>query len=264
MIFPEMATIGILHPGEMGGAVGASLVDRGHEVLWVGEGRSEQTRRRAAQAGLSPAGGLPELTARCEFIVSVCPPDVAVEIASQLRGFGGVIVDANAIAPETSLRIFDIVGDQYVDGSIIGPPPHDAGTTRLYLSGPRAQEVAALFAGARLEARVLDELSRTTASALKMTYAAWTKGSAALLIATAEAAEALGVARALEAEWALSAPELADRLSSARRSATTKGWRWEGEMREIARTFDAAGQPDGFHEASAAVFGRIPRPLTGD
>lgn len=250
----EQTTIGILHPGEMGAAVGRSLVDGGHEVVWVGEGRSEQTRRRAAEAGLRPAGGLSDLKARCRFIFSICPPHAAVEVARELHDFSGVVVDANAIAPETSLRISDAFGDRYVDGSIIGPPPYEFGTTRLYLSGPRADEVASLFSGARAEARVLDQTSLTAASALKMSFAAWTKGSAALLIATSKVAQALGIAEALEAEWAASLPELAERLRSASRSAAAKGWRWEGEMHEIAKTFEAVGMPNGFHEASAAVF----------
>lgn len=249
-----MARIGILHPGEMGAAVGRSLVDAGHEVVWVGEGRSEQTRRRAIEAGFTPAGGLSDLKARCQFIFSICPPHAAVEIARELHDFSGIFIDANAIAPETSLRIFDAIGDHYVDGSIIGPPPYEFGTTRLYLSGPHAGEVAPLFSGARTEARVLDQTSLTAASALKMSFAAWTKGSAALLIATSEVAEALGVAEALEAEWAALLPELAGRLRSASRSASAKGWRWEGEMHEIAKTFEAVGLPNGFHEASAAVF----------
>jgi 3-hydroxyisobutyrate dehydrogenase-like beta-hydroxyacid dehydrogenase len=257
-----MATIGILHPGEMGSAVGRSLLDGGHQVVWTGEGRSEQTRRRADEAGFVDAGGLPDLEARCEFIFSICPPHAAVEVAGELHDFGGIFLDANAIAPETSLRIFEAVGDHYVDGSIIGPPPRESGTTRLYLSGPRADEVAALFTGTRIEARVLDRTSRTAASAIKMTFAAWTKGSAALLIAVSEVADALGVAEALEAEWLLSQPGLADRLRSALRSASTKGWRWEGEMREIAKTFESAGLPPGFHDAAAEVFADDARSTT--
>ena len=148
---------------------------------------------------------------------------------------------------------------RYVDGSIIGPPPVAAGTTRLYLAGLFAQEAAAIFAGARIEPQVLDG-DPTAASAIKMTYAAWTKGTAALLLAAADAAASLGVAEPLAREWALSQPGLEQQLAAARRSAQTKGWRWEGEMRQIASTFSAAEQPAGFHEAAAVVFGRSPRP----
>ena len=89
-----------------------------------------------------------------------------------------------------------------------------------------------------------------------MAYAAWTKGTAAMLLAADETARAEGVEEALHAEWARSQPELAGRLEQARRNATTKGWRWIAEMEEIAATFDAAGQPDGFHRAAAEVYRR--------
>jgi hypothetical protein len=95
-----------------------------------------------------------------------------------------------------------------------------------------------------------------TASALKMCFAAWTKGSAALLLAAAAAAEALGVEDALHDEWAQSIPELPARLERARRSADAKGWRWVGEMREIEATLRAVGLPGGFHAAAAEVFDR--------
>jgi hypothetical protein len=199
------------------------------------------------------------LVDRCELILSVCPPDAALEVARSVHGFAGLFVDANAIAPGTSLRARELVGCDYVDGGIIGPPPTTPGTTRLYLSGARAGKVAELFAGARIDARVLGGPDSTAASTLKMAYAAWTKGSAALLLAIDRAARANRVSDALAQEWALSQPQLPDQLAAAELSATQKGWRWEGEMREIAATFLGAGQPGGFHEAAAEVYRRTPR-----
>jgi 3-hydroxyisobutyrate dehydrogenase-like beta-hydroxyacid dehydrogenase len=149
-------------------------------------------------------------------------------------------------------------GGVYVDGGIIGPAPHERGTTRLYLSGERAGAVARLFLDARLEPVVV-EGGRFAASATKMAYAAWTKVSAALLLSAYEVAERLDVDDVLRAEWAISQPELAERLESSRRSATAKGWRWEAEMREIAATFGEAGLPSGFGESAADVFAGFPR-----
>ena len=106
---------------------------------------------------------------------------------------------------------------------------------------------------------MLDASDSTAASALKMVYAAWTKGSAALLLAIDRAARTEGVADALSEEWALSQPDLAERLAASRDGAARKGWRWEGEMRQIAATLLNAGQPGGFHEAAAEVFRRTPR-----
>jgi hypothetical protein len=142
---------------------------------------------------------------------------------------------------------------RYVDGGIVGPPPHRAGTTRLYLSGAGAADVAALLDGTPLEAIDLGP-DPTAASAIKMAYAAWTKGSAALLLATRELAERLGIGDALAAENARSQPGLDARWESARASALAKGWRWIGEMEEIARAFADAGLPPGFHQAAADVY----------
>jgi 3-hydroxyisobutyrate dehydrogenase-like beta-hydroxyacid dehydrogenase len=256
------ATVGLLHPGEMGTALGAVLRGQGHRVVWTSEGRSAATRDRAEAGGLEDVGSVEKLARRSDVIVSVCPPHAAREVAESVAGFEGVFVDANAIAPATALEVAGVVAAgsaDCVDGGIIGPPPRAAGTTRLYLSGQAAPAVAALFAGSDVDARVVSD-DVGTASALKMTYAAWTKGTAALLLAIRELARIEGVESALLEEWRLSLPDLPDRLERAVRSAQAKGWRWVGEMDEIASTFAAAGLPDGFHQAAAEVFGAFPAP----
>jgi 3-hydroxyisobutyrate dehydrogenase-like beta-hydroxyacid dehydrogenase len=249
-------TIGLLHPGAMGSAVGGLLVGAGHEVLWASDGRSEASAARAHAAGLHDAGAAAELAARSDLVLSICPPHGAVETARSVRGFTGVYVDANAISPATAAEIRAIVEDagaRYVDAGIIGPPPASEPTTRLYLSGPEAPTVAAAFAGTALQSPVLDA-DPTAASALKMAYAGWTKGSAALLLTVRAAARAHGVEEALIAEWEQSIPALPDRSRQAARAADEKGWRWVAEMQEIAATMTAAGLPPGFHEAAAEVF----------
>jgi 3-hydroxyisobutyrate dehydrogenase-like beta-hydroxyacid dehydrogenase len=239
----------VLHPGEMGAAVGAVLRERGHRVVWASEGRSEATRARAEEAGLEDVGAV-EAVAECEFVLSICPPHAALDVAGQLESFGGLYVDANAVSPRTAASVGESV-DRFVDGGLVGSPPREAGTTRLYLSGGEAPMVAELFAGSALEARVV-----SNASAVKMAYAAWTKGSAALLLAVRDLARAEGIEETLLEEWALSIPELPERSERAARSAEKKGWRWVGEMEEIAATFEAAGLPGGFHHAAAEVFRR--------
>lgn len=247
-----MATIGLLHPGEMGAAVGAALVGAGHDVLWASAGRSADTARRAGRAGLTDAGDVGGVLARAEVVFSIVPPHGAQDVAAVARDYAGVWVDANAIAPVTAAAIAAVV-PRYVDGGIVGPPPDRPGTTRLYLSGTGAADVAALLEGTTVEAIDLGP-DPTAASALKMAYAAWTKGSAALLLASRELGERLGVSDALLAEQARSIPGLDERWTAARASAQAKGWRWVGEMEEIARTFADAGLPSGFHEAAADVY----------
>ena len=243
-------TVGLLHPGEMGATIGAALRSRGHDVAWASDGRSDATRRRAEAAGLRDVGTVAALARGCETIVSVCPPHAALDIARSVGETGGVYVDANAISPATARAVAAAVG-RCVDGGIVGGPPDP----RLFLSGGEAPPVAALFEGSTVQPRVLAG-GVGAASALKMTYAAWTKGTSAMLLAIRDVARAEGVEEPLLAEWAESVPGLAERWERARRSADAKGWRWVGEMEEIAATFEAAGAPRGFHEAAAEVYGR--------
>jgi 3-hydroxyisobutyrate dehydrogenase-like beta-hydroxyacid dehydrogenase len=251
--------VGLLHPGEMGAAVGAQLAAGGrHDVLWASEGRSEATARRAAGAGLVDAGTVAEIVRRTDVVLSICPPHAALDMAARADGFNGIYVDANAVSPPTAREVGARVAT-FVDGGIIGPPPQAPGDTRLYLSGERAGVVADLFANVPSVAAIVLDGPPGTASALKMAYASWTKGTEALLLAARASARAEGVEEALLHEWETSIPGLADRSASAGRSAVTKGWRWVAEMEEIAATFAAAGLPSGFHEAAAEIFRRSPR-----
>jgi 3-hydroxyisobutyrate dehydrogenase-like beta-hydroxyacid dehydrogenase len=269
-------TVGLLHPGEMGAAVGQCLADAGHRVLWVPEGRSAATSARAEAAGLV-ACGLAEMMRRCDLIMSVAPPHAALDIARQVTGFGGMYLDANAISPATAREVAGIVeagGASYVDGGIIGTPPVAPGFIRLYLSGPRAGEVRALFDGSPVDARMVDHRTGSgagtlgegatgvvgvvgSASAVKMAYASWTKGSAALLLAARALARAEGVEETLLAEWGISQPGRDERSAGAAGSAAAKGWRWIAEMEEIAAAMGAVGLPAGFHQAAAEVYRRF-------
>ena len=252
-----VVTIGVLHPGEMGAAVGAALRAAGQTVVWASPGRSAATAKRAEEADLEAAGGLEELARRSDVVFALCPPHAAVAVARVFPRFAGIYVDANAVSPATARTIAGLV-DRCVDGGIVGPPPRRPGTTRLYLSGADAPFVADLFAGTIVDARVVSE-NLGAASALKMAFAAWTKGTSALLLAVRAVARAEGVEETLLEEWQLSLPHLPEQSIAAARSALGKGWRWVGEMDEIAGTFSAAGLPDGFHRAAAEIYRRSPR-----
>jgi 3-hydroxyisobutyrate dehydrogenase-like beta-hydroxyacid dehydrogenase len=251
----SMPALAVLHPGAMGAAVAACLVGRGYQVGWLRAGRSDATERRAAEAGLTPFDDVAELLAHADVVFSICPPHGALDVARELAGFTGIVVDANAVSPDTAMLVGDVVtagGARYVDGGIIGPPPLTAGTTRLYLAGDDG-EVANLFAGSALDAVRLAG-AVPAASALKMTYAAWTKTTAALLVSIRNTAAAYGVERDLATEWAISQPHLEDAWLRAREQTQEKGWRWAHELAEVGRTFAAVGQPDGFGAAASEVF----------
>ena len=254
-------SIALLHPGQMGAAIGAALVEAGQPVHWASAGRTQETRARASAARLVDDGDVVTLLGHSDLVLSVCPPHAALGVASQVAAAAKdkrdwIYLDANAVAPATACRVARVVEDagaRYVDGGIIGPPPEAPGATRLYLSGPGATEAREALGTPRLEIRVVNE-QPCSASALKLSYAAWTKGSAALLLAARAAAAKAGVDDSLLTEWHISQPGLEDRWGNARRSALEKGWRWSGEMREIASMLEELGLPSGFHAAAAEVF----------
>ncbi len=246
-------TVGLLHPGRMGAAVGRQLTEAGTRVVWCPEGRSPGTARRADEAGLERVRDLAELVEESDVIVSLCPPAAAEEVAASVAGFGGLFVEANAISPA---RTRDIAGrfGAALDGCVIGPPPSAGTGARLYLSGDRAAEVAALFGGTAVEALVVDGgIGR--ASALKMAYGSYNKALSALAAVSHALADAHGVGDELLAEARRSGlGPLADPGSLP--GAAARGWRWAPEMEEAAATYRAAGLPDDLALAAAAVFTR--------
>lgn len=256
-------TVGLLHPGEMGSAIGELLQGAGARVLWASEGRSQATRARAEAAGLTDVRTLGALADESEILLSVCPPHAALDLARQVaaRRFAGMYLDANAVSPDTARAVGNTVeaaGARFVDGGIVGPPPKTPGTTRLYLSGKESDRIAALFQTGFLETIVLDG-PPGAASALKVAYAAYSKGTAALLLAIRALAIREGVDDALQREWARSLPDLAARTDAALRGSVRKAWRFVGEMEQNAATFAEDGIPDGFSRAAAEIYRRLAR-----
>jgi 3-hydroxyisobutyrate dehydrogenase-like beta-hydroxyacid dehydrogenase len=250
-------TVGLVHPGRMGAAVGRELARAGARVVWCPDGRSGATARRAGEAGLEPVRDLPELTAASDVVISLCPPAAARDVARAVRsaGFAGLFVEANAVSPAET-RAMASLFDAALDGCVIGPPPSRQTGARLYLSGEpqRVAEVAALFSGTAVEAVPIDgEVGR--ASALKMAFGSYNKASAALAAVSHALADAHGVGGELMAEArrpAVSQLARPERLPG----AAARAWRWAPEMREAAATLRDAGLPDDLALAAAAVFER--------
>ncbi len=253
--------VGILHPGEMGISVAASAQNSGHTVFWASQGRSPQTHERAQRHALVDMHSLEALCRTCSIIISVCPPHAAEEVAQQVlaHSFKGLYVDVNAISPQRAVRIGEAMagrGVAFVDGGIIGGPAWKANTTWLYLSGSETQRVANCFSAGPLQAEIIgDRVGK--ASALKMCYGAYTKGTIALLCAILGAAEVLGVREALERQWSRDDSNFAEQAEQRIRRAAAKAWRFVGEMEEVAATFAEAGMPGGFHRAAADIYRRL-------
>ena len=185
-----------------------------------------------------------------------------MEVAREVAAAGNRCryLDANAVSPETINQISALFGpDRVVDGSIIGPPGWQRGDTVLWLSGHDAAPVASLFDGSPFIARVLGtELG--AASALKVCFALQSKAMPAIWLEIAEAARAFGVEDALRDELARDGVDLDTTVAAITRRATTKGWRWAGEMEQAGDAVAALGLPDGFSRAAAQLYRALGRP----
>lgn len=256
-----MTKIGILHPGEMGVSIAASAINSGHQVCWVSEGRSDKTRLRAEKYNLIEVESLSQLCQTSEIIFSVCPPHSAEDVAKSVieHGFKRYYLDANAISPQRAVKIGQMMesnGIYFIDGGIIGGPAWKPKETYLYLSGKDAEVIAGCFSNGELETKIIgEEIGK--ASALKMCYAAYSKGTTALLAAILATAESLGIRNELYQQWDMDDSNFSEQTSRRTTRVTAKAWRFEGEMHEIASTFQETGLPSGFHEAAAEIYHRL-------
>jgi 3-hydroxyisobutyrate dehydrogenase-like beta-hydroxyacid dehydrogenase len=242
-----MPTVGIVSPGAMGSAVGNALLRGGARVVATVAERSERTARLARRADLELLPRLADVVEQADVVLSIVPPGQAEAIAAGLTD-ASLLADLNAVAPATARRI-----SSEIDGSISGPPPWKAGTTRLYLSGARAAEVAALpFQGIDV---VVVGSEVGAASAVKMSTASVYKGSAALLTQALLAADRYGVLEHVLADLG----EPADRAGRRIAIAAAKSARYVDEMHEIAAAQKDAGLEPELFEAIALVYAGIAR-----
>jgi 3-hydroxyisobutyrate dehydrogenase-like beta-hydroxyacid dehydrogenase len=245
----------------MGISIAASAINNGHQVFWLSRGRSDKTRTRAEKYGLLEIESLTQFCQTCEVILSICPPHAAEEVAHSVikAEFKGLYLDANAIAPQRATKIGQMMEGnhiQFVDGGIIGGPAWTPRETWLYLSGKYADEIAACFLSGPLATKIIgEEIGK--ASALKMCYAAYTKGTTALLAAILAAAESAHVREELYQQWDMNEEGFSEQVNRRVRRVTAKAWRFEGEMKEIAATFRQAGLPDGFHQSASEIYHRM-------
>jgi 3-hydroxyisobutyrate dehydrogenase-like beta-hydroxyacid dehydrogenase len=248
----------------MGSAVGRTLIEHGLSVSAVLDGRSERTIQRARAAGIAPVASLEALVEGSDVVLSIVPPGIALGIAGGLAAAMGAgrkrpaYVDANAISPATARRVAQTIenaGARYVDGGIVGGPPTAGRETSLYLSASGGEPLVDMLTTPELRVVWIGS-DPTAASALKMAYAAWSKGSTALLLAIRALAQHQGVEAALLEQWRRSQPDVLARSEQAAR-VSSRAWRWCDEMDEIARTFEDAGLPGGAAAAAARLYERM-------
>jgi 3-hydroxyisobutyrate dehydrogenase-like beta-hydroxyacid dehydrogenase len=255
-------TVAILAPGDMGHAVAKVLKAGGLRVITCLAGRSERTRALADSAGVVDVGDDRTLVAEADLLLSILVPAQAQALAErfaptlQAAGKALLYADCNAIAPQTARRVGAIVeaaGGRFVDAGIIGPPPSSGSSgTRVYASGEAVQDFAALRTPG-LEIRIVSRQAGD-ASAVKMCYAALTKGTTAIMTELLVAADRLGVGETLRIELEQSQGAMVERMQTNVPAMVPKAHRWVGEMEEIAKTFREVGLTPLTFEGAAALY----------
>lgn len=255
-------TVAIVSPGDMGHNVGKVLKSEGLGIVTCLAGRSERTRMLAGRAGFEVVPSLREMIDAADLVLSIMPPANALEaargLADAIKSTGNAppYADCNAISPQTTRQIGDVIaaaGAPYIDGGIVGPGPGTSDNpTRFYVSGPSAKVMQLIRCPLIKVIDVGGEIGR--ASAVKMCYAAITKGTWTLYTAALLAAEQLGITDDLHAELRASRPgDYANMERMIPRLPLDAG-RWIGEMHEIAETLAGTGVTPDFHKGAAEIF----------
>ncbi len=258
----KVETVAILSPGDMGHAVGRTLSQQGGRIITCLDGRSTRTKGLAAAAGITDTGSIETMITEADLVLSIMPPsaayDTACQVAEAMQNTGQTpyYADCNAVSPTTVKTIgtrIAAAGASFIDAGIVGPPPGKGSqATRFYVSGSDA-DIFSAFDGEHIAVRQLGpEIGR--ASAIKMCYAAITKGSWTLYAAALTTAEIMGLTDLYLQEIESSRPHVAAEMRRMVPRLPVDAGRWIGEMGEIAATLGDAGLPRGFHEGAAALF----------
>lgn len=263
-------TFALVATGAMGAAIGQRLVENGARVMTVLDGRSDASIARAKAAGLEAVPA--EALADADVFLSIVPPNEALALAKTIGATAKVkarilpYLDLNAKSPALAREIaaaLDADGLAMVDGTIIGAPPKPGTPSpAVYLAGPVGDSVA-LLRKYGLDAKFVDG-GIGAAAALKMSYAAITKGLTALCTASVLAAHRAGATEALFAELATSQPALLAYLRRAIPDMLPKAYRWDPEMREITTYIGEPALGGAIYEGAAQLYRMIADDLKGD
>ena len=260
--------VAVIAQGTMGAGVGGRLAEKGVDVLTSLTGRSTASGERAAKAGMRDASD--ERIAAADIILSIVPPSEALALAQRLASSltaaarKPLYIDCNAVSSEMVQRIGKVVaetGTPFADGGIIGGPPragYDGPSIYIAAAPPGALEP---LARGGLSVKPLDG-PIGAASALKMSYAAISKGLSGIAAASILAAAKYGASDALYAELASSQKGILPVIARSVPDMFPKAYRFVGEMEEIADHFGRASSA-GIYRGMAELYQEIADDLAG-
>jgi 3-hydroxyisobutyrate dehydrogenase-like beta-hydroxyacid dehydrogenase len=241
--------IGILSIGEMGFHWARLLTGKNIEVLTFDKNRSQVTRRRAVNAGVTSVPSMVELASASDLIVSLVVPTAARQVATELASALSEIekkslyfLDANAISPMTAKMIQNSLADlpvTFIDGCIIGSAAKLSQDTILYVSGPAAAKIELLRDYGFTVKTLGPEICQ--ASAFKIIYAGLTKGLQGLLVELLMGAKSLNLLDQLIECYDDRFPGLVKKVGRGISALPVHAGRRAQEMDELQQTLQYCG-----------------------
>lgn len=264
-------TIGIMGPGDMGHSVARVLNNAGYRVVTVLKGRSKLSQTRAQRSNMASLSDLKQLVSVSDFILSIMPPEEAWNFAKEITQAIGAankfptFVDCNAISPDITLSIAELInnaGANFLNVGIIGPPPGQGLKTRFYASGEGADSLQFINQNEIKLIPMGDDI--TKASAIKMCYAALTKGTMALHASVLIVSELLGISAEVHNEIKKSQSFHWEAMNKRVSTLSCDAARWAGEMDQISETFSSVGVTESLHQGAADIFRLLDSSPLGD
>ena len=253
-------TIAVVAMGDMGHAVARVLKEHGHEVITCLAERSDTSRRMAERAGARDVKDLVTLVTKADVFLSILPPAAALDLAQDaavaMKSVGTALtyVDCNAVSPETVRGIAGVIDDAgapFIDAGIVGNAPGKA-KPRFYVSGPDTAAMENLD-GCGFLVKLCGS-APGEASAVKMCYAALTKGTFTLHTALLMAAKSLGVYETVLEELQYSQCSTLSKMENRVPFIPADAGRWIGEMEQIAETYASVGVTENYHKGAADMY----------
>ncbi len=266
----HIQSIGIMSPGSMGEALARQLKSKHYKILTALDNRSTRTAQLSADAGIINVGSLIELTRQADLIISIMNPGFARSFAEELAqamqctGIKPLLLDCNAISPDTMKAIhktMQAVGASCLDGAMMGPPPHATQSSRLFVSGPNADELCALSTPQLTVLALSDRLG--DASAIKLCDAVMSKGITALMTQMLMVAQRLGVEPLLREQCEGPRRYFYDWIIKTLPIAPSKSYRWVPELEEMAHTFESVGIPAQMIRGAIEVYDQMAKTPLG-
>ena len=148
--------IGLIHPGEMGAAVGETLRTPAMTVLWASTGAATRQRPGPSRRASSTPATVEALAGERRDPLDLPAARARSAWPARWRWFEGALRRRERGLPGDGPRDRrgDRVVSRFVDGGIVGPPPGRGQHAAVPLRR-RRRRVAALFEGTALETRVV-------------------------------------------------------------------------------------------------------------